>query len=228
MPKGQQRKIKGAICNVPVECDKVCNILPHPPERSGIILLKLKRKLQFRGHVYFQAVRPEFVKSALTWLKVNNPLCKDIMINCENISVELTTMTQTNKYSNLLNSINSESTSETAVNIGDSCEFNSHDNSELNSFVDVSNNNRNTVHEDEVDDPLNEHRSAANETCLQAVIPDYPILTEENQSNISSGREIYNIAPGENEHPVSLMTDKLCEELAFPVLFPNGRFGFYC
>ena len=27
MPKGQQRKIKGAICNVPVECDKTCQTL---------------------------------------------------------------------------------------------------------------------------------------------------------------------------------------------------------
>ena len=42
MPKGQQRKIKGAICNVPVNCDQTRKILPRPPERSGIILLKLK------------------------------------------------------------------------------------------------------------------------------------------------------------------------------------------
>ena len=40
------------------------------------------------------------------------------------------------------------------------------------------------------------------------------------------GNEIYNIAPGENKHPVSLMTDHQCEELAFPNLFPKGRFGF--
>ena len=26
MPKGQQRKIKGAICSVPVECDQTCNM----------------------------------------------------------------------------------------------------------------------------------------------------------------------------------------------------------
>ena len=25
MSKGQQRKVKGAICNVHVECDKICN-----------------------------------------------------------------------------------------------------------------------------------------------------------------------------------------------------------
>ena len=55
MPKGQQKKVSGAICNVPVNCDQTCKVLPRPPERSGIILLKLKRKLEFRGHVYFQA-----------------------------------------------------------------------------------------------------------------------------------------------------------------------------
>lgn len=30
----------------------------------------------------------------------------------------------------------------------------------------------------------------------------------------------------ENKHPVSFMTDKQCEELAFPVLFPKGRYGY--
>ena len=55
MHKGQQRKIKGAICNVPVECDQTYNKLPCPPDRSGIIILKLQRKLHSRGHVYFQA-----------------------------------------------------------------------------------------------------------------------------------------------------------------------------
>ena len=65
MPKGQQRKIKGSICNVPVERDKTCQTLPRAPESSRIILLKLKRKLQFRGHVYYQAVCPEIVLSAL-------------------------------------------------------------------------------------------------------------------------------------------------------------------
>lgn len=89
MPKGQQRKIKGAICNVPVECDQTCNILPRPPERSGIIMLKLKRKLQFRGHVYFQAVRPRMILFVLKWLKMNNPLYSDIAIDMNNIQSNL-------------------------------------------------------------------------------------------------------------------------------------------
>ena len=73
MHKGQQRKIKGEICNVPVECDQTCNQLPHPPDRSCIIILKLKGKLQTR-EVYFQASRPELIQQVLNWLKVHNPL----------------------------------------------------------------------------------------------------------------------------------------------------------
>ena len=65
MHKGQQRKIKGAICNVPVECDQTWYQLPHQPDRSCIMILKVKRKLQSRGHVYFQASRPELIQQVL-------------------------------------------------------------------------------------------------------------------------------------------------------------------
>ena len=77
-----------------------------------------------------------------------------------------------------------------------------------------------------LDDPLNNFRSPPNETCLQSIIPDYPVTVQENDE-VSSGNEVYNIAPGENKHPVSFMMDKNnCEELAFPVLFPKGEFGY--
>jgi hypothetical protein len=78
---------------------------------------------------------------------------------------------------------------------------------------------------EEQDDPLNEHRSAASETCLQSILPNYPVIENTDCDN-STGREVFNIAPGEGKHPVSTMTDKLCEELSFPVLFPKGRFGY--
>ena len=64
---------------------------------------------------------------------------------------------------------------------------------------------------EENDDPLNTHRQATNETCLQSVLPDYPVTL---QQSGSLGNEIYDIAPGENRHPASIMTDKKCEQLA--------------
>lgn len=60
---------------------------------------------------------------------------------------------------------------------------------------------------------------------MQSIIPDYPVTVQENDE-VSSGNEVYNIAPGENKHPVLFMMDKNCEELAFPVLFPKGEFRY--
>ena len=201
MPKGQQKKIKGAICNVPVECAQTCSVLPRPPETSGIIMLKLKRKLDFRGHVYFQAVRPYNILNALNWLRVNNPLYGAITVNIENIDRNLTEVQLESS---------SENNSEMLIISEASCEKK----------------NTNDENEEEKDDPLNEFRAATTETCLQSVLPDYPIIVERNWSSKSVGNEIFNIAPGENKHPVSFMSDKHCEELAFPVLFPKGRFGY--
>ena len=65
----QQCKIKGTICNVLVDCETVCHSLPRPSETSGIILLKLKRKLEYKGYQYYQPVRPEFLQEALEYLK---------------------------------------------------------------------------------------------------------------------------------------------------------------
>ena len=42
MPKGQQPKIKGAICNIPVRADAVSNCLPRPPDNNGVLFVRLK------------------------------------------------------------------------------------------------------------------------------------------------------------------------------------------
>ena len=140
-------------------------------------------------------MRPEFIMSALNWLKTNNPLYKDIQIDCTNISVELTDMTQADKDDTNLpaNTVNNhlESTFENAVDMGQPCDACFLENSELNSSVDTPDNRTEPLNED-IEDPLNEHRSPASQTCLQSVIPDYPVLTEEHQSiNSSSGNNLW-------------------------------------
>ena len=54
MPKGQTPKLKGSICNVPIDTNDVTNILPRGANSNGIITIKLKQKFSFRGHVYFE------------------------------------------------------------------------------------------------------------------------------------------------------------------------------
>ena len=75
---------------------------------------------------------------------------------------------------------------------------------------------------------------------MQPWVPDYPLnidraiessctentVTDLDGPQSSSARnEIFSIAPREGKHPVHFMTDKLCEEMAFPALFPTGKFG---
>ena len=78
--------------------------------------------------------------------------------------------------------------------------------------------------EEENEDPLNEYRAPVSETCLESVIPYYPVTADDSAQ--STGNEVYSIAPGENKHPLSFMCDKRCVKLAFPVLFPKGRYGY--
>lgn len=171
MPKGQQRKVKGAICNVPVECDQTSSLLPRPPERSGIILLKLKRKLQFRGHVYSQAVRPHFVLQALQWLKANNILYKDIQIDVNNIDTNLTVLHDTDNSiteNEATGSKNNSITDDCVEDTEDSIPVNQEKSPFHNQINDLNDSNDNN---EEIEDPLNEYRMPINQTCLQSIIP---------------------------------------------------------
>ena len=86
MPKGKQRKIYGTVCNIHVNCDTVCQSLPRPPESSGIITLKLRRKLKYHGHQYNESVHPAIVYDALNYLRNNNTLYSNIDIIMTNIN----------------------------------------------------------------------------------------------------------------------------------------------
>lgn len=49
--KGELAKIKGSICNVPIEAAIICHILPRAAVSNELFVVKLKRDLKYRGHV---------------------------------------------------------------------------------------------------------------------------------------------------------------------------------
>ena len=65
MPKGQCPKIKGGICNVPINADDICKVLPRGMDNNGVVQLCLKKRLNFKSHVLFEAVRPKVVHGIL-------------------------------------------------------------------------------------------------------------------------------------------------------------------
>ena len=86
MPKGQFPKLKGAIYNIPIEAMDITNILPQGADSSGLLMVKLKRNLNFRGHVYFQTVSPESIYAAFSYLKENNVFYSNINIDIASIN----------------------------------------------------------------------------------------------------------------------------------------------
>ena len=89
MPKGQTPKMHGSIVNVPVNVSETCNHLPRERNCEEVIPVKLKRKLSFKGQVYFEPVRLQRVRAALEFLQKVNPIYQDVLISDKNINPDL-------------------------------------------------------------------------------------------------------------------------------------------
>ena len=78
MSKGNFPKLKSSICNVPIDTVDISDVLPRRADSNGLVAIKLNCKLPYRGHVYFEAARPELLNLTLMYLKENNPLYSDV------------------------------------------------------------------------------------------------------------------------------------------------------
>ena len=72
--KRQTPKTHGSIVNVPVNVSESCTQLPREGSCEGVILVKLKKKFSFKGHLLFEPVRPHRVRATLEYLLRVNPL----------------------------------------------------------------------------------------------------------------------------------------------------------
>ena len=69
MPCGQMEKITGTICNIPIDNIDVINLFPKTVDSNGLVIVKLKHEVEIRDHVLFEAVRPDFLRRLLSYLK---------------------------------------------------------------------------------------------------------------------------------------------------------------
>ena len=87
MPRGEFGKLKGKICNVPLETLDVTNVLPRPNDSNSIVIIKFKRKKQYKSDYIYESVRPEHVTRFLEYLKENNHLYNEIEVSSENLNI---------------------------------------------------------------------------------------------------------------------------------------------
>ena len=54
--KREFAKIKGSICNIPIEVANIWKIFRRPADSNGLIMVKWKQDLKYRGYVYFHPI----------------------------------------------------------------------------------------------------------------------------------------------------------------------------
>ena len=208
MRKGQFPKITGAICNVPIEAEDICNVLPRGMDNNGVVQVALKKRLRFKSNIYLEPVRPDKVKEVLTYLKSSNFLYSNIEIDIDQIPDELINFEADIERN--------DSDSESDASIDFVCDekaevIQNYNEEELKS--DSENDDTSSIEESE--NPQNQYRLRTSETTF---VPNIPFQRFDD-GNIA-------IAPGEDNIPISVICDENCEELAHPYLFPTGKFGY--
>ena len=83
MPRGGQLNLRGNVVNVPADISSTIRSLPRLLNEDETIMLKLKRRLDYKHHVAFENIRPNKVYEAAKWLVSNSALFKSegIVIN---------------------------------------------------------------------------------------------------------------------------------------------------
>ena len=81
LKKGGQKKISGPCINVPASMQPMAELLPRIPEDMKIVLVKLKRKLEYKSYYIFDSIRPDKVMKALQYLKAHHPYYKNVTVN---------------------------------------------------------------------------------------------------------------------------------------------------
>ena len=107
IPKGHSTKVKSSTSNMLVSKIGInFKSLPRNEDSNRIILVKLKRNVDYRGHVHFEPVKIRTIESLLSYLKANNHLYRDIKIHMENSPVGYhlqISETEDNKIYNYIN-----------------------------------------------------------------------------------------------------------------------------
>ncbi|XP_072015048.1 uncharacterized protein [Amphiura filiformis] len=128
--KGCQKGIHGQVVCVKADIDKTAKSLPRLPNDESLIRVKLKRKLDYKGHHLYQHVTPAKVRSALNILKDINPIFEEIEID-HNDELERTNdpIVATNTINELLPDNEEDSShSESAYNADTEAETDTEDN----------------------------------------------------------------------------------------------------
>ena len=211
LPRGRQRCIHGAVVNVPSNVSSAVTVLPRTPGQAGLVALKLKRRLRYKGYVMHQFVRPDNVLQALEWLLDNNPLYTGISVDTQWKDSCLCEDDVT------WNGITGGKSQQEAQKERDLCSDVEPDSSDSEATLSYDPQEEDTDVEpdsdSDADDALVQKVQGLKfSSCLQPCDPEY------------TAAELC-VAPAEGQTPLDFMLDTNAEVLAFPTKFPHSTGG---
>ncbi|XP_071172145.1 uncharacterized protein [Mytilus edulis] len=206
LPKGGQKGVHGPVVCVPSDLKKVTSILPRSEDESLLLKVKLKRKLSYKGYDKYQFVRPNHLEQALLYLKDQNIWYKDVAINKE----WLNPIPELNDDQVVDDESESDDTELLRENIKEE---------EKNKTTSSTTGNEREIESEPasyIDDRL---RGVQLDTCLQ------PADIGQEALDLCFD-QVFNIAPAENNSPLSVLQESGIEAKTFPVHFPTGKNTF--
>ena len=193
---GAQRSIRGQVVLVPTDISKVTNSLPRLTSESQIVTLALKRRLSDKHAFHRHFIRPSYVNESLKYLKNNSQFYSDIEINHE--------------WETVSEQQNEEMWSAATNEPDGMLTTDSQTETIVDSEDEVDNDNP-----PEVAEYLKQKNAINSNNCLQEI----------HGPNLTTG-DILNIAPAEAQRPTTYYKENNWEALAFPKLFPLGKYIF--
>jgi len=183
------------VVNVPSDVLSTVSVLPQTPGQAGLIALKLKRRLRYKGYVLQQFVRPKFVLRAVEWLMANNPLYSGISIDRH--WNECCLEEDEDTWRGMTGSVTQQLPAQQVTHGSD---------------VEPSSSDDSSDSDDDEDELVEKVRGLKFSTCLQPCDPQYA-ATE------------LGVAHAEGQTPLDFMLDTNAEVLAFLAKFPDGTGG---
>ncbi|XP_066289123.1 uncharacterized protein, partial [Branchiostoma lanceolatum] len=229
LPRGGQKGVHGAVICVPADVRETQSILPRMPTEAQFVKVKLKRKLEYSGHVMYRQISPLRIDLALQYLSESNVHYKDKTILSDWAVVWREEDGVMKDGENLSEKEDNEDDRAGGIveSIGRDCEqkvARCGDFMEVDELDDVLRGMKVTevmeeLEEPEEDDLYSRLRGVVHDTCLQPVDIGQHYLDHYDELVLC-------VAPGEGKRPMSVFKDMGGEAMCFPVQFPTGEGSF--
>ena len=210
-----QKKIIGNVVHVPNDIASTVNTLPRQLDNMGTIMLKLKRKLEYKTAVFQAVIRPQKCIEALSYLKQHSLHYQHIMCDVdwfESISASDNVNRIFVDSISTEHDLDKETVSSSLDNNNDAIQ-DIGKNSDEEDFEEVSasvqvHGNTDTILDEH--NPMRVYQDAETELC-----------ETETPSQHQTRQRVFNVAPGEGQIPV--FRDEAAEYKCFPTIFCGGE-----